>query len=109
MSNKVICIAKNYSDTPAGRYYSDGSFSGERFREEFLYPALKDNEHVEINLDGTLGLGSSFLEEAFGGLIREKGMCLDDIKMKLEIISQRAVYKNRIWEYLEEAQLEKDR
>lgn len=107
MSNKTIFIAKDYSDTPAGRYISDGTFSGERFREEFLYPALKENDHVEVNLDETLGYGSSFLEEAFGGLIRVKGMKIDDIRNKLSIVSSRPLYKNRIWEYLEEAQLER--
>lgn len=109
MSDKVLYIAKDYSETPAGRYCSDGNFSGERFREEFLYPALLNNEHVEVNLNETLGLGSSFLEEAFGGLIREKGMSLDEIKRKLEIVSKRTVYKNRVWEYLEDAQLQKEK
>lgn len=107
MSSKTIFIAKDYSDTPAGRYISDGTYSGERFREEFLYPALQENDHVEVNLDETLGYGSSFLEEAFGGLIRVKGMRIDDIKNKLNIVSSRSLYKNRVWEYIEDAQLEK--
>lgn len=110
MSSKTIYIAKDYSETPAGRYHpSDGQFTGERFRNDFLYPALKNNDRVEVNLDGTLGYGSSFLEEAFGGLIREKGMTLDEIVTKLEITSSRAIYKNRIWQYLNEAQIEKDK
>ena len=33
-------------------------------------PAMKRGELVEIVLDGTRGYPSSFLEEAFGGLIR---------------------------------------
>lgn len=107
MSNKTIFIAKDYSDTPAGRYKSDGNYSGERFREEFLYPALREYDHVEVNLDEALGYGSSFLEEAFGGLIREKGIQIDEIKNKLHIVSSRVLYKNRIWKYLEDAQLEK--
>lgn len=109
MSNKTICIAKDYSDTPAGRYISDGNFSGERFREEFLYPALKENELVEVDLDEALGYGSSFLEEAFGGLIRVDGLQLSEIKNKLKVISSRSLYKNRIWKYLEDAALEKNK
>ena len=109
MSNKIIYIAKDYSETPAGRYKTDGNFSGERFREEFLYPALKENELVEVNLDEALGYGSSFLEEAFGGLIREDGLHLSEIKNKLKVISSRALYKNRIWKYLEDAALEKNK
>ena len=109
MSNKTISIAKDYSVTPAGRYFTDGTYSGQRFREEFLYPALQEYDQVEINLDKTLGYGSSFLEEAFGGLIREKGMKLDDVKNKINIVSSRISYKNRILKYLEDAQLEKNK
>ncbi|NOT84917.1 MAG: STAS-like domain-containing protein [Methylococcaceae bacterium] len=109
MNSKTIFIAKDYSETPAGRYLSDGSYSGARFREEFLYPALQEYDQVEVNLDETLGYGSSFLEEAFGGLIREKGMQLYEIKDKIQIVSSRVLYKNRIWKYLEDAQLEKNK
>lgn len=105
MANKIISIATDYSVTPAGRYPSDGSYSGERFREEFLYPALQNYDKVEINLDKTLGYGSSFLEEAFGGLIREKKMTLEDIQNRMSILSSRVLYKERIWKYLEDAQL----
>lgn len=37
-------------------------------------PAIREvgAENISINLDGTYGYGSSFLEEAFGGLLREK-------------------------------------
>jgi STAS-like domain of unknown function (DUF4325) len=109
MSNKTIYIAKDYSETPAGRYKTDGNFSGERFREEFLYPALKENELVEVNLDEALGYGSSFLEEAFGGLIRVDGLELSEIENKLKVTSSRPLYKNRIRKYLEDAQLEKNK
>jgi hypothetical protein len=109
MSNKTIFIARDYSDTPAGRYLADGNYSGERFREELLYPALQEYDRVEVNLDEALGYGSSFLEEAFGGLIREKNMQVDEIRDKLHIVSSRVLYKNRIWKYLEDAQLEKNK
>lgn len=109
MSNKTIYIAKEYSETPAGRYKTDGNFSGERFREEFLYPALKENQLVEVNLDEALGYGSSFLEEAFGGLIRVDGLQLSEIENKLKVTSSRGLYKNRIRKYLEDAQLEKNK
>ena len=66
----MISIARDFSRSPAGRYISDGPNSGERFRSEFLLPAIKAGQHVNVELDGTRGLGSSFLEEAFGGLQR---------------------------------------
>jgi hypothetical protein len=109
MNSKTIVIAKDYSETPAGRYRTDGSYTGERFRDELLYPAFQDNDSVVIDLNGTLGYGSSFLEEAFGGLIREKGMTLSEIQKKMTITSSRALYKNRIWKYLEDAQVEKNK
>lgn len=106
MSTKVISIAKEYSETPAGRYYTDGPYSGERFREEFLLPALNQYAHVEVNLDGTLGYGSSFLEEAFGGLIRVHNIKLSDLRNKLTITSTRRMYYERVFKYLEDAEKE---
>lgn len=71
MSNVVhIDIAKDFSPTPGGRYRADGRWSGEEFRETFLVPALRAGNSVEVDLDGPLGFTTSFLEEAFGGLVR---------------------------------------
>ena len=69
-----INIARDFSDAPGGRYINEGKYSGEQFREEILLPqyelAEKKNEKLEINFDGCWGFGTSFLEEAFGGLVR---------------------------------------
>lgn len=76
-----ILIARDFSPYPAGRYLEDGEFNGTTFRQDYLVPALKNFECVEVVFDGVTGFGSSFLEEAFGGLIREEGMdkkSLDD-------------------------------
>ncbi len=69
----TINIAKDYSDVPSGRFFADGEFNGERFREEWLAPRLDKKEIVDVVFDGAEGYGSSFLEEAFGGLVREHG------------------------------------
>jgi STAS-like domain of unknown function (DUF4325) len=65
----------DYASSPGGRFIADGDFSGEWFRDQILVPALlaaKDkSEKLEVELDGTSGYGSSFLEEAFGGLVRK--------------------------------------
>lgn len=70
-----ISIVKEYTDKPGARYESQGSNSGEKFRNEILYPkfleSIKNNETLTVNLDGGYGYGSSFLEEAFGGLVRK--------------------------------------
>lgn len=71
----TITIVKDFSDAPGGRYIHEGKFSGEQFRKKILLPkyneALKSNEKLEINFDGAFGYSTSFLEEAFGGLVRE--------------------------------------
>jgi len=70
VKTKVIKIADDFSRYPSGRYITDGPNSGERFRRDFLLPALEQYDVVEIWLDGVKGYPSSFTEEAFGGLIR---------------------------------------
>ncbi len=70
-----IKIANSYTKTPGGRFISEGKFSGEDFRSNYLKPAYLEakekNEVLEIDLDGGYGYATSFLEEAFGGLARE--------------------------------------
>ena len=70
-----IKISKDFTQTPGGRYKEHGAFSGEEFRENILYPkymeACKENKRLEIDLDGCFGFPSSFIEEAFGGLVRK--------------------------------------
>ena len=70
----VLNIAKDFSPVPIGRYRNDGPTSGEVFREDLLKPrlaeAVSSNQQLEVNFDGMRGLSASFLEEAFGGLVR---------------------------------------
>lgn len=83
-----IDMARDFTAFPMGRYRSHGPYSGERFREEFLWPPLSRGEPVEVNLDSARGLSSSFLEEAFGGLIR-RGIKLERLKTLLTIVADR--------------------
>lgn len=87
MDSIMIDIAKDFSRAPAGRFVSDGPNSGERFRSDFLVPNLNLHDRVVVVLDGTRGLGSSFLEEAFGGL-RRIGFSKDLLQSKIELISK---------------------
>lgn len=70
-----INICKDYTSTPGGRYITDGPFSAQDFRNKLLKPnfikAVQNKENLVIDLDGGYGYGVCFLEEAFGGLIRE--------------------------------------
>lgn len=98
---KLKIAVREFSDTPAGRYRKDSPRSGEQFREELLIPALAEDAAVEVDLDGTLGFGSSFLEEAFGGLVR-KGFSGRDLHSRLKVKSSVPMYLNRVWQYIDE-------
>jgi hypothetical protein len=99
-----VNIAKDFSRFPAGRYKEDGPFPGQVCREKLLVPPLRKYEKVQVELDGTRGYGSSFLEEAFGGLIRESGFSESELKQKLEIITADSARKDEIWTYIKEAE-----
>lgn len=78
-----ISVAKDFSETPFGRYRSDGPESGEVFRDDILKPALAHGP-VELDIDGVDGLPSSFWEEVMGGLVRG-GYTVDDLRKKLTV------------------------
>lgn len=100
----VISVAEQYSRSPAGRLRTDGPFSGERFREELLLPALQTTgEVIEVDLTGALGFGSSFLEEAFGGLVRNGYYSAEQLRARLRIRSEVQLYERRIWAYVKAA------
>lgn len=64
----TIRVADRYP-CPGPRFKKLGPASGEEFRE-WVIKELEKSSDLTINLDGTEGYGSSFLEECFGGLIR---------------------------------------
>jgi len=61
---------------------------------------------VTVLLDGTSGYAGSFLDEAFGGLVREEGFSADELKRVLDIRSDADVYRifrDLAWQYISEA------
>ncbi len=84
----------DFSITPGSRYRDEGkkAHSGQEFREDILEPnfkiAIAKNQKLLIDLDGTIGYGTSWLEEVFGGLARaygkEKVLNLLDFKSEEE-------------------------
>lgn len=102
---KLINVAKEFDPEPAGRYPADGPANGERFRAEYLVPAFAKNDEVVVDFDGTEGYGSSFLEEAFGGLVRE-GMSPSELRKRLKITStEDDTVIEEVWQYIDEAQV----
>ena len=97
----TIKVAEQFSRFPAGRFITDGPFSGESFRRKFLEPALKGSEDLVVDMDGARGYGSSFLEEAFGGLVRA-GLSKEIVR-KVQIRASSASLKAEIYDYIDKA------
>lgn len=101
-------ILTDYTRTPGPRYISEGPFSGEDFRQKVLGPKIKvaisESKKLVVDIDGTAGYGTSFLEESFGGLIRVENIDYKDIMSCLEVISEEDPdYKDEVLQYLHEA------
>ena len=97
---KTINIPNDFSRYPGLRFRRLGAYSGEEFRDSVLIPALEQEDIVSIELDGSKGYGSSFLEEAFGGAVR-KGYQLTEKTLKL--ISEDEYLIKEIWKYIKES------
>jgi hypothetical protein len=82
-----IDIGKQFSRFPAGRTAKDGEYSGQVFLKKLIWPALKNHDRIVIILDNALSYGSSFLEESFGGLIRDRILTRKEFDSKLEFVS----------------------
>lgn len=108
MADAVISIARDFSRYPSGRFRTDGPHNGQEFRESMLLPALRKAQVLRIELDGVAGLPASFLEEAFGGLVRS-GFSKSSLRSRLKIVAnsprlQR--YPAQIYEFIENAREE---
>lgn len=104
-----LSIAKDFSRTPGSRYISEGPHSGEQFRADVLTPvvakALAAKGELFVDLDGTAGYGTSFLEEAFGGLIRTNVISGPELLRILKLKSDQEPYLiDDVLEYINDAQ-----
>lgn len=101
----TIRIASEFSKYPAGRFLRDGPYSGEAFRKKFLEPNIRSHDKVIIEMDGARGYGSSFLEEAFGGLVR-KGFAKQELKERLEIRASNKSLPVEVFDFIDRADQE---
>lgn len=90
MKKEIKVKVVEFSEYPGPRYKTQGSNSGQEFYEKFL--KLKFQEVLDINydflvvdLDGTAGYASSFIDEAFGNLLVDYNY--QEVIKKLKIIS----------------------
>jgi hypothetical protein len=105
---RVLSVAQAYTRTPGPRYESEGTCSGARFRHEVLVNALNealaDGETLLVDLDGTAGYGTAFLEEAFGGLVRVERFSVGILCNTIVVKSDEEPYLiEEIWQYITEA------
>lgn len=105
-----IYIATDFSPYPAGRTGRDGPFNGTRFRKEILVPALiksaRTGENVIVDFDNVRSFGTSFLDEAFGGLVRSEGFQKRDLHNRLVLRATKPIYqtyKRLAVRYIDEA------
>lgn len=99
---RVVDVGTDFTRFPAGRTLSDGPWCGEAFRTKYLVPGLDKNEHIIVKLDSALGYGSSFLEEAFGGLIRA-GYAKDQVLQLVELDTSDETLRAEITGYIKAA------
>lgn len=100
----IVSVAQDFSRFPAGRVEADGPYSGTLFRKRHLVGVLRSGKAVEVRLDGTLGFGSSFLEEAFGGLVRIEGLSVEDLRERLTLVAnEEPTLVAEIWGYIVDA------
>lgn len=106
-----VKVSQDFSGTPGPRYPWEGNFSGEDFRKNVLFPkvreALQSQLKIVVDLDGTAGYGTSFLEESFGGLVRKENIGQNELLSILELVSEEEdFWKERIIEYIKKARNE---
>jgi len=99
---KTVSVAKDFTRFPSGRYKQNGETSGQAFRERFLEEPIARGDVVIVELDGTVGYGSSFLEEAFGGLVRSLKLPAETILGRLKILSEDESLVEEVHQYVRE-------
>lgn len=104
---RTIKMGRDFSPCPGGRSRDDGPWCAEAFREDTLRPALVEEDVVVLHLDCAEGYGSSFLSEAFGGLVRSGtgggGFTPEELHRKLRLESRDAILVREIWSYIDDA------
>lgn len=101
---KIVKVAE-FSRFPGPRFKKLGPHSGEEFRDDVLLVALASNDEVQVDLDDVFGYGSSFLEEAFGGLVR-KGVSKNKLTFLMDNLKSEddPSLIEEIIEYIQDAQ-----
>lgn len=102
-----IHIAEELSSYPAGITDRDGPHNADSFREDVLLPKYLEakgrDAELHVHLDGVRSFSASFLEAAFGGLIRKEDLDKGDLARRLKVVAVEPVnqrYVDAIYRYL---------
>ena len=103
-NQNFVIYVRNFTVTPGPRMKEDGEYSGEEFRKRHLAPGLQNavrkKASLTVVLDGTMGYGAAFLEEAFGGLVRA-GHSKQTLRDHLRVVSRdRPWYEHEVDLYI---------
>ena len=98
-----VNVAKQFARLPGFRFRRLGPNSGEEFRDRFLVEPLRAGKSVIVELDGVRGYGSSFLEEAFGGVVRQLDLTIEDALRRLQVETSVSSWRLDVEEYIKTA------
>lgn len=112
MEDIKFFVVDGFSRTPSARIAKEGKHPGEELRAlivPLLRQAIENKVHLCINLDGAAGYGTSFLEEVFGGLIRDEHFTYEELDATLKIISdEEPELIDEIWDDIKDAESEQN-
>lgn len=102
-----IKILTDFSVTPGVREEIEGDDPGEKFLSDILLPKFEEARSkraiLEIDMDGVAGYPTSFLEAAFGGLVRHYND-IEIVRETIRIISEDDPFlQEDIDDYIQEA------
>jgi len=102
----LVKLVEHFTDTPGGRYISDGPYSGELFRKQFMEPFFEEKKYLYTDLilylDGAYGLPTGFISEVFDVLVTKYS--LEVVKNSIEILlSDNPTAKKQIQEILKQS------
>lgn len=95
-------VVREHFKFASARYRSDGVNSGEAFREDVIVPALKSSTSITIDLNNKVSYPASWLEECFGGLVRN-GLSSEDVLNRINFLSEDSFLIAEIVQIIQEA------
>ena len=88
MTTVIFSIADDFSPFPGPRFKEQGPDSGEKLSRILARKLRETHAKFRILMDGTTGIGSSFIDQAFGGLVSDHGFNARELEGRLIFVSE---------------------